>query len=727
MAGKGTRDERRERFAPKQWEREEGQQPENAEQQREDMVREAADPATESEHAKRQAVVAEAMANAPMPEEERMQRQAHVEETMQGMRASDDADGMRGTVDGMPTGERVGMVGRIGTEEVRKAEGILQKYKQGKATLEKRIVDNERWYKLRNWDTVHNSKNPGDPKPVSAWLFNSIVNKHADAMDNIPEPNVLPRERSDEATAKILGAVIPAILESCEFEAVYSGVWWYKLKTGTGVYGVFWDNAKENGLGDIDIRELDVLNLYWQPGITDIQKSANLFHVEMIDREALLDQWPEMKDKINGSNIDVTKYIHDDTVDETEKVAVVDWYYKRRSGSGRDVLHYVKFAGGQVLYASENDPAYADRGYYDHGKYPVVLDVLYPVADSPCGFGVVDVCRSPQMYIDKLDQAMLKNAVMQARARYFARQDGTVNETEFADLEKDFVHFNGSGNPADSIMQIQVPVMGNYAMAMRSAKIDELKETSGNRDFQQGGTASGVTAASAISALQEAGSKTSRDMIKSSYRALAQICYLCIDLMRQFYTEPRVMRVVGEDGRREYASIDAGMLGGRSQGAAYGVDMGEKVPVFDIRVSAQKQSPFATVAQNERAKELYGMGFFKPDLADQAIGALDMMQFDGIEKVRERIEQNGTLMQRMQQLGQIALAMAQQIDANTGSQFTAQIAQLLGANMQAVSGAPIGGGQGDMGVNALGDAFARSRQQTAAAARNDAASMSTPR
>lgn len=687
----------------------------------------AATHATEEERAKRQADVDAAMRNAPMSDEEHIARQAHVEKAMQGMRASDDEGGLVQQEGGASVQERVGMVGRIGPEDVRRAEAILQKYKQGKTTLEKRIVDNERWYKLRNWDTVRNSKNTGDPKPTSAWLFNSLVNKHADAMDNIPEPNVLPRERSDEETAKILGSVLPAILENCEFEAVYSGVWWYKLKTGTGVYGVFWDNSKENGLGDIDIRELDILNLYWQPGITDIQKSANLFHVEMVDQELMDAQWPELKGKINGSSIDVAKYIHDDTVDDEDKVAVVDWYYKRRTREGRDVLHYVKFASGQVLYASENDPAYAERGYYDHGKYPVVFDVLYPVADSPCGFGVVDVCRSPQMFIDKLDQAMLKNAVMQARVRYFVRQDGQVNETEFADLEKDFVHYNGSGNPADSVMQIQVPVMGNYAMAMRTAKIDELKETSGNRDFQQGGTAQGITAASAISALQEAGSKTSRDMIKSSYRALTKICYLCIDLMRQFYTEDRTMRIVGEGGHQTYATINAGMLGPQTQGNAYGVDRGDRVPVFDIRVSAQRQSPFATVAQNERAKELYGMGFFKPDLADQAMGALDMMQFDGIEKVREHIQQNGTLMERLQKMGQIAMTMAQEIDANTGSQFTMQIAQLMGANMQQVRGMPIAGGGGDVGVNALGDTFQKSRQQTAAAARNDASNKSTPR
>ena len=112
------------------------------------------------------------------------------------------------------------------------------------------------------------------------------------------------------------------------------------------------------------------------------------------------------------------------------------------------------------------------------------------------------------------------------------------------------MHFTGNGNPAESIFQIQPAELNPYAIQMRANKVDELKETSGNRDFSQGGTASGITAASAIAALQEAGSKLSRDMIKESYRAYKQVCEMCIELIRQFYSEERKFRITGKQGRR---------------------------------------------------------------------------------------------------------------------------------------------------------------------------------
>ena len=80
----------------------------------------------------------------------------------------------------------------IGAEEVAEATAILQKYKAGKAALDKRIVDNELWFRMGHWKNYQNPMMEGKPQPASGWLFNSIANKHADAMDNYPAPNVLP-------------------------------------------------------------------------------------------------------------------------------------------------------------------------------------------------------------------------------------------------------------------------------------------------------------------------------------------------------------------------------------------------------------------------------------------------------------------------------------------------------------------------------------------------------
>ena len=512
------------------------------------------------------------------------------------------------------------------------AHELLQKYRAGKASLDARVVENDQWYRLRNWEHINRSENPGDPEPVSAWLLNCLANKHADAIDNYPEPVVLPREAGDQADAQILSAVLPVILEQCGFEQTYSDMWWRKLKSGTGILGVFWNPAKNGGLGDVDIRCIDILNLFWEPGVTDIQDSQGVFHVELRDNDNLLRQYPQLEGRLSTPTTEIAQYVHDDTIDTAGKSAVVDWYYKQGS-----VLHYAKIVNDVVLYSSEGDAEYAQRGFYDHGKYPFVFDTLFSCEGTPTGFGYLDLCKEPQMYIDRLNQVILKNAVMASRPRWFVRQDGIVNEEEYADWDRDFVHYTGSGDPEEHIRPIQVKPVSDIFVNILNNKIEELKETSGNRDFSQGGTIGGVTAASAIAALQEAGSKLSRDMIKASYRAFTQVCYLIIELMRQFYDEPRSFRVIGERGAQAFVLYSNARLRPRAPSVEYGVPMGGRVPVFDIRIKPQKTNAFSKAAQNELAKEFYSLGFFNPANAAQALICLEMMDFEGKEMVVKRI------------------------------------------------------------------------------------------
>nr|DAH16028.1 MAG TPA: portal protein [Caudoviricetes sp.] len=552
----------------------------------------------------------------------------------------------------------------IGEKEIAKAVEVLKKYKDGKTNLEKTIVENEKWYKLRHWDVFKGTNNngkrePGDerPEPASAWLFNSLANKHADAMDNYPEPNVLPREEGDKKDAEMLSSIIPAILERNDFESTYSDAWWYKLKHGVVPYGVFWNTTLENGLGDIDIKQLDILNIFWEPGITDIQDSRNLFICSLVDDDLLKQNYPQLKGKSTGKVIDVTQYVYDDTVDISDKSVVVDWYYKK-TVDGKTILHFCKFVGNEVLFATENNMPQYENGWYSHGQYPVVFDVLFPEAGTPVGFGYLGIMKDPQMYIDKLSQVILENAVMNAKVRYFMKEGTGVNESEFLDWSKPIVHVAGSVDQ-ERLVPISVPTMPGNVMNVLEMKIDELKETSSNRDVSQGSSSGGVTAAAAIAALQEAGNKTSRDMISAAYRAYTKINYMIIELIRQFYDINRSFRIIGQDGAYRYVTYNNHSIQGQPIAPNYqgeeqmpGYSPATRVPIFDIMIKPQKRSAYSRMAQNELAKELYSLGLFEPERAQPASICLEMMDFDGDDEVRQKVQQGQTLINIINQMTQ---------------------------------------------------------------------------
>ena len=569
----------------------------------------------------------------------------------------------------------------IGKEQVQAATQILQKYKEGKANLEKRIVANEQWYKLRHWECLRGEKQ--EVEPTSAWLFNSIANKHADAMDNFPAPNILPREEMDKGEAEMLSSIIPVILDQNDFEQTYSDVWSYKLKTGTGVYGVFWDGTKLNGLGDISIKKCDIINLFWESGITDIQKSRNLFHVELVDNDLLIQQYPQLQGKLGNSTLTISEYVFDDSVDTTNKSAVVDWYYKKAAENGKAVLHYCKYVNDEVLFATENDPKYADRGWYDDGEYPFVFDVLFRVEGTPAGFGYIDVGKSAQEYIDRGNQAIMQNMLSNTKPRHFIRSDGAVKEDEYADMTKDFVHVDGNLGQ-DSIMPIQGKPLPNIYVEVINNKINELKEVTGNRDISTGGTTSGVTAASAIAAMQEAGSKLSRDNIKASYRAYRKLVLMVIERIRQFYDLPRCFRIIGDNGAVNFIKYSNAGLIAEYQGEEFGIDMGYRMPMFDIEVTAQKSSPYSKMAQNELALQFYGAGFFNPTMAVQALTCLDMMDFDRKDAIMTKIAQNGAAYQAAAMAAQMAMGAGGLPDEEVaeGAAKTAEGNEALGGNSE---------------------------------------------
>ena len=543
----------------------------------------------------------------------------------------------------------------IGPDRLRRARQDLNRYREGKANLERRVIENEQWYRLRHWECIRRGAG-SQVEPTSGWLFNAIANKHAEAMDNYPSPNVLPREEGDREKAQALGSILPVILQQEDFEDTYDRVMDDKLKSGTGIYGVFWDPEKLEGLGDISIRRIDILNLYWEGGITDIQQSRNVFYLRLWDNDLLLERYPQLEGKLSGAAEQGNRYVYDDRVDTADKSAVIDWYYKKRQG-GKTVLHYCKFVGDTVLFATENEENYRDRGWYDHGLYPFVLDPLFRTAGSPCGFGYIDVAKSAQEYVDRGNQAILQNLLANARPRHFIRADGAVNEEEYGDMTRDFVHVDGNLGE-DSIKPISGKSLSDIYVTVIANKIDELKEVTGTRDVTTGGTVHGVTAASAIAAMQEAGSKLSRDSNMASYRAFRKVCLMAVELIRQFYDLPRAFRILGPQGGVEFITFSNAALKPQDQGVELGVELGMRTPLFDIEISAEKQSPYSRLSQNEMAMQFFNAGLFDPARWEQALAALEIMDFDGKGTVERTIRENGQRyaagqMQEMQERRQL--------------------------------------------------------------------------
>lgn len=594
---------------------------------------------------------------------------------------------------------------RIGEAEVRKASEILRKYKEGKARLEQKIIANEQFWKLRQWNYMDDGN--GDFKPATAWLWSCIQSRYSDAMDSYPTCNFQPRQQDDKAEAQKLSAIVPVILEQNRYEEVYSDFVWYVLKNGGGVQGIFWDGSKHNGLGDIVVKKIDLLQFFWQPGITNIQESQNIFNVELVDNALLEQRYPQTVGKLGGKTVTLAKYLYDDDVDTSDKSVVVDWYYHTYVG-GKKTLQYVKYVNDIVLYATENeimgkdkvtvDPEtgvpltvpiakpLAETGLYEHGMYPFVTMALYPIEGSICGYGLTDIGRDTQIQIDQLNKAIVDNALEGASPRYFVRDDGTINLAEFNDKTKKFVRVEGNIGE-ENIRPIDYKPLNGIYFNFLQQKIDELKYVTSNQDVNNGSAPSGVTSASGIAALQETSGKNARSSNKTFHRAFREVCYQILELIRQFYDVPRTFRINPDGMQEQFVSYDNSGLKGQLQ-MTMGMDMGLRIPEFDIEVTSEKANPYKKMEINDLALNFYNLGFFNPQMSDQALACLNMMDFNKKEEVMQKISENGTLQEMLLLYQQMALQFASQISPELGDQVAQQILGQGGMAMPQALGDP---------------------------------------
>ena len=579
--------------------------------------------------------------------------------------------------------------GGIDKDRLIEAERLLMEYKKGKASVDRRIINAQDWWKMRNWLQIVNERGirgATEVKSATAWLWNCIVGKHAEAMDSYPEPVILPRMEEDKAEAQILSDVIPVVLQMNGFEEEYSRAQWQKFQEGTGGYHVGWDKMKMGGMGDISVKNISLLNLFWEPGIEDIQDSENLFYVQIVDTKRLESQYPQLKGKLQNAYLKPSEYRKDDSVTTDGKSVLVDWYYHTWNGP-KKVLHYCQFVNHEIIYSTENDGQ--ENGLYDDGDYPFVLDALYPVHGSPAGYGLIDIGRDAQTDIDTLNQAMVQNAVVTSTPRWFIQDDGGINEAEYADWSKPLVHFSGLLTE-NNVRQITANGIQGSALNMLNQKIEELKFITGNTDVQNGATPAGVTAASAIAALQEYSGRSSKDSSRTAYRAFNKITAMVIERIRQFYDIPRQFRILGKNGQEKFVSYNNARLQDQQIMGGMGMEPGLRKPVFDVDVRSQRESAYTKMSQNELAIQFMNMGIFNPQATDQSLMMLDMMDFRGKEELMSKVEQQGTLMQALMQVGQIALALAQQSGDPVVAQQLAGVLQQIG--MDAASAGA--GGQG---------------------------------
>ena len=498
--------------------------------------------------------------------------------------------------------------------------------------------------------------------------FNNCV---ADQMDNMPEALMLPETKEFETVAEDLTDIVRFIMARNNYESIHRRRVEDCFCTGTAVTQISWEPSMDDGKGNVAVFRWPIEAFLWDPAADNIQDARAVFKISWHPLSWYEQHYPEVSKDIGADHGEYTGLgvppSQDESrpADEDRAMLIEYWYRLYDAESKRYTINVAYLAGGALL-----DEA---KDLYKHGLYPFVLDVYTPIEGIPVGDGLIQECAPMMRYVNRYASYIDMNLRMASKGRLLVDRNAGLDKEALMDWESDVIEGDRIDASALQWMQTQ-PFTGAATQQMLQMQTD-IKQDSGQNQFTRGETAGGVTAASAISALQEAGGKITRlrtNVFNQGYKAIVeQVMWL----ISQFYDKKRLMMVTGREytqKQREVSADPARLFGERKKGHL-------PPPPYIVQVQVQRRNPLRQQAQNELFMQAYSM-------AAQA-GApfplsvlFRLLHVDGKERILPEIQMVETQAQQMQQLA----AMNEQLLAKN-QELEASVANLKAVNAEATA------------------------------------------
>lgn len=477
--------------------------------------------------------------------------------------------------------------------------------------------------------------------------YNNCV---ADQLDNMPEAVMMPERNGLEQQAQDMTDIVRFILSQNDYEAVHRKRVEDFLCTGTAVTQIAWDKDMDFGKGGVAVIRWPVEAFLWDPQADTVQDARAIMKVSWHPLSWYTARYPDVAEFVSAEdneheNIGVPKAQEDPVCADEPKAMLIEYWYRRYDARKRRYsINVAYLAGGALLEHAEN--------VYDHGMYPFVVDAYTAVEGYPVGDGMVQELVPMMRYINRYAKYIDTNLRMSSKSRMIIKRDSGIDKAAMADWSQDIIEGDKINPQEDYAWLSHPPFTGMVTNQMLQLQTD-LKMDSGQNQFQRGETVGGVTAASAISALQEAGGKITRLRTAVLNQGFKKIIEQIMWLMAQFYTDERVRMIAGVDGKPREVNLSAKWLMGKEDGK------GTAPPPYTVQIQVQRRNPLRIQAQNEMFIQAYSMAA-QAQQVFPLTALFELLNVDGKERIMPILRETEVVTQQLQQMAQQTEALAQE-------------------------------------------------------------------
>ena len=461
--------------------------------------------------------------------------------------------------------------------------------------------------------------------------FNNCV---ADQMDNMPEALMMPERAGLEEVAEDLTDVVRYVLSQNDFEALHRRRVEDCFATGTAVTQVAWDRDLDGGRGNIALIRWPIEAFLWDPASENLQDGRAVFKVSWHPLSWFRQHYPEQYLEIGSDEGEYSGLGMADAQEQVrpadeDRAMLIEYWYRLYDAAKRRYTINVAYLAGGALLSNHLD-------VYRHGMYPFILDVYTPIEGLPVGDGLVQELAPMMRYVNRYASYIDMNLRMASKGRLLIDRNAGIDKDALLDWENDVVEGDRIDPSALQWLQTQ-PFTGMVTRQMMQLQAD-IKQDSGQNQFARGETVGGVTAASAISALQEAGGKITRLRTAGLNQGFRELVTQVMWLISQFYDRRRVFFITGRQGkeRREVNASPVRLFGQDFCAASF------PAPPYTVQVQVQRRNPLRQQAQNELVLQAYQMSAQAGQYFPLST-LFELLQVEGKERILPVLRENENL------------------------------------------------------------------------------------
>jgi hypothetical protein len=431
-----------------------------------------------------------------------------------------------------------------------------------------------------------------------------------------PRPFVVPAttEDEDQIATRVGETILESRFQTPEYGQVHrSWIWWGSV-CGTSFLKQYWDPHKEvkagkkTVTGDICIDRLTPFEIL-VPNLAqeDIQKQPYVIHGQTMSVEQVklyygVDVLP---DAVGLTDLMEDQFLHlvGAAQIRKDKVLVLETWIKPG-------MHPQFPQGGMFTVAGNKLVQVTDKWPYNHGEFPFYK---YGGIFSGRFYGdsiLVDVIPV-QRELNRTRSQIVENKNLMGKPKLLA-QRGSINPKLITSEPGQVILYQpGFEKPTPLPHQ---PLPGYISQELERLHVD-LDDLSGQHEITRGTNPSQVTAATALSYLQEQDDSKLYYQVASIEDAISKLGSHYLELVTQYWDEPRMVRVVGSESIIEAEHWRGSDLNGNT----------------DVHVMAGSGLP-----QSKAAKQAFIMDLIKLGMLPQD-QALEMLEIGGLERIYEEV------------------------------------------------------------------------------------------